>query len=77
MYSQTLLPERQDSQQQAVPGWPSQGALSFREVVMRYRPDMDPVLRKISFDIRARMKVGVVGRTGAGKLYSNTVDMYL
>lgn len=33
---------------------------------MRYRPDMDPVLRNITFDIKEKEKVGVVGRTGAG-----------
>ena len=34
---------------------------------MRYRPSFDPVLKGISVDIEAGMKVGVVGRTGAGK----------
>ena len=36
---------------------------------MRYRPDMDPVLRRVSFDIKPKEKVGIVGRTGAGKYY--------
>ena len=36
---------------------------------MRYRPDMDPVLRNVSFDILPQEKVGVIGRTGAGKRF--------
>lgn len=34
---------------------------------MRYRPNTDVVLSKVSFKIEGGMKVGVVGRTGAGK----------
>ncbi|KAG0377306.1 hypothetical protein BGX24_006350 [Mortierella sp. AD032] len=47
--------------------WPSEGAISFKNVSMRYRPELPRVLRDISFDIQAGHKVGVVGRTGAGK----------
>ncbi|KAF9290732.1 hypothetical protein BGZ74_000466 [Mortierella antarctica] len=49
------------------PSWPSGGAVAFRDVTMRYHPELDPVLRNISFEIHAGHKVGVVGRTGAGK----------
>ena len=34
---------------------------------MRYREGLPLVLKKISFDIKDREKVGIVGRTGAGK----------
>ena len=34
---------------------------------MRYRPGFDPVLKRINIEIEAGSKVGVVGRTGAGK----------
>ena len=34
---------------------------------MRYREDFPLVLRNISFGVGAGMKIGVVGRTGAGK----------
>lgn len=49
------------------PAWPSEGSLEFKNVTLRYRPDLPPVLRDISFSIQAGHKVGVVGRTGAGK----------
>ena len=47
--------------------WPSAGAIRATDVVMAYRDGGDPVLRGLSFDIGAGEKVGVVGRTGAGK----------
>ncbi|KAG0289416.1 hypothetical protein BGZ96_007013 [Linnemannia gamsii] len=49
------------------PTWPSEGSLEFKNVTLRYRPDLPPVLRDTSFSIQAGHKVGVVGRTGAGK----------
>ncbi|KAG8870466.1 hypothetical protein FRB97_009732 [Tulasnella sp. 331] len=47
--------------------WPRGGSLQFRDVVMKYRPNLPPVLHDISLDVRAGEKIGVVGRTGAGK----------
>ena len=38
-----------------------------RNVSMRYREGLPPVLQGISLEIRAREKIGIVGRTGAGK----------
>ncbi|XP_049415408.1 ABC transporter C family member 2-like [Solanum stenotomum] len=49
------------------PGWPSAGSIQFENVVLRYRPELPPVLHGISFTISPSDKVGVVGRTGAGK----------
>ena len=34
---------------------------------MRYRPTFDPVLHDLNFIVQGGMKIGVVGRTGAGK----------
>ncbi|KAL6299258.1 P-loop containing nucleoside triphosphate hydrolase protein [Sparassis latifolia] len=47
--------------------WPARGAIQFNEVVMRYRPGLPFVLKGLSLDIRGGEKIGVVGRTGAGK----------
>ncbi|CAG8886463.1 unnamed protein product [Penicillium nalgiovense] len=47
--------------------WPSQGAVEFKNYSTRYRPDLDPVLKEVSFSVKAGEKVGIVGRTGAGK----------
>ncbi|EES12878.1 hypothetical protein BDA96_06G240300 [Sorghum bicolor] len=49
------------------PGWPSSGVIKFEDVVLRYRPELPPVLHGISFLINGSEKVGIVGRTGAGK----------
>lgn len=49
------------------PGWPSSGSIKFEDVVLRYRPELPPVLHGISFKISPTDKVGIVGRTGAGK----------
>jgi ABC-type multidrug transport system fused ATPase/permease subunit len=51
-----------------MPGkWPTQGEIEFESVVMPYLPGHPPVLKGISFSIREGEKIGVVGRTGAGK----------
>ncbi|RMZ80548.1 hypothetical protein DV737_g2910, partial [Chaetothyriales sp. CBS 132003] len=49
------------------PNWPAEGAVEFIGYGTRYRPDLDPVLKNISLRIEPGSKVGVVGRTGAGK----------
>jgi ATP-binding cassette, subfamily C (CFTR/MRP), member 1 len=47
--------------------WPNDGEIEFDRVVMPYLPGKPPVLKGISFKIRPQEKIGVVGRTGAGK----------
>ncbi|KAF1957365.1 hypothetical protein CC80DRAFT_42988 [Byssothecium circinans] len=47
--------------------WPSQGGVSFHNYSTRYREGLDLVLKNINLDIKPHEKVGVVGRTGAGK----------
>lgn len=49
------------------PNWPSHGAIEFIGYSTRYRPDLEPVLKHLSFRIEPAHKVGIVGRTGAGK----------
>lgn len=47
--------------------WPDKGEVTFDQITMRYRKEMDPSMIDISMLIQPGMKVGVVGRTGAGK----------
>lgn len=47
--------------------WPSNGVIEFRHFSARYRPDLDLCLRNISFRAHHGERVGIVGRTGAGK----------
>lgn len=48
-------------------GWPLQGRMELVAVSVRYRPGLDLVLTDVTLTIEAGEKVGVVGRTGAGK----------
>ncbi|KAK6455815.1 P-loop containing nucleoside triphosphate hydrolase protein [Scheffersomyces xylosifermentans] len=50
-----------------VESWPETGAISFKNYTTKYRENLDPVLKDISIDIKPREKIGIVGRTGAGK----------
>jgi len=43
------------------------GNINFEGVDMRYRPDLQPALKGLTFAARAGERVAVVGRTGAGK----------
>ncbi len=47
--------------------WPSRGAVEFDDYSTRYRPGLDLVLKHIRLSFKAHEKIGVVGRTGAGK----------
>ncbi|KAH0407181.1 ATP-binding cassette glutathione S-conjugate transporter, partial [Aureobasidium melanogenum] len=47
--------------------WPSKGAVSFNNYSTRYREGLDLVLKNVNLSIKSHEKIGVVGRTGAGK----------
>ncbi|KAG3212917.1 Multidrug resistance-associated protein 1 [Phytophthora cactorum] len=49
------------------PHWPEHGKINFVNVCVRYDPLSSPVLRGISFTVKGGEKVGICGRTGAGK----------
>ncbi|CAG2109404.1 unnamed protein product [Medioppia subpectinata] len=53
--------------EQPPPEWPQNGCITFESYSTRYREGLDLVLKEISFHINAGNRVGVVGRTGAGK----------
>ncbi|KAJ0120991.1 hypothetical protein J7T55_015731 [Diaporthe amygdali] len=47
--------------------WPQQGRIVFDHVQLRYRAGLPLVLKDITIDVRGGERLGVVGRTGAGK----------
>lgn len=47
--------------------WPHDGEIKFEHYSTKYRPELDLVLKDINIDIKPREKIGIVGRTGAGK----------
>ena len=47
--------------------WPGQGAVDFNNYSAKYRPGLKLVLKNINLHIKSHEKIGVVGRTGAGK----------
>jgi ABC-type bacteriocin/lantibiotic exporter with double-glycine peptidase domain len=42
--------------------WPSQGRLEFKNITLKYRPELPTVLKGISMNIKAGEKIGIVGR---------------
>ncbi|KAB5584838.1 P-loop containing nucleoside triphosphate hydrolase protein [Coniochaeta sp. 2T2.1] len=47
--------------------WPTRGIIEVEDLVVGYAPDLPPVLKGLSFTVNSNERVGVVGRTGAGK----------
>lgn len=52
-----------------VQNWIKAGKIQFKNVTQRYEPDpkSQPVLKDLNFTIESKEKIGIVGRTGAGK----------
>ena len=49
------------------PNWPEEGRVEFKSVNLKYRPTTEVVLKNLTFNIEPGEKIGIVGRTGAGK----------
>lgn len=47
--------------------WPNAGAVEFKSYSTRYREGLPLILNKVDISIKSHEKVGIVGRTGAGK----------
>ncbi|KAL8456965.1 hypothetical protein ACS0TY_034986 [Phlomoides rotata] len=62
-----IPPEKLIGESPLNPNWPSKGEVQFQNVTLRYKPSLPPALLDISFNIAAGSRVGIVGRTGAGK----------
>uniref|UniRef100_A0A8C9TAC0 ATP-binding cassette, sub-family C (CFTR/MRP), member 3 n=1 Tax=Scleropages formosus TaxID=113540 RepID=A0A8C9TAC0_SCLFO len=49
------------------PEWPQTGKVEFLNYSVRYREGLDLVLKNLTLSIKGGEKIGIVGRTGAGK----------
>ena len=47
--------------------WPTAGLIEFKEYSARYRPGLELSLKRVCVVVKPGQKVGIVGRTGAGK----------
>ncbi|XP_054082256.1 ATP-binding cassette sub-family C member 4 [Zeugodacus cucurbitae] len=63
----TDLEQESEITKQPPPSWPTQGQIEFKDLSLRYDPNNPPVLKHLNITIEPSWKVGVVGRTGAGK----------
>lgn len=70
-YSQLESEKQPDSPRSVIQGWPAKGQIEFKNVCYRYYAEAEPVIRNLSFCIRSNEKIGIVGRTGAGKLLND------
>ncbi|ERF71322.1 hypothetical protein EPUS_03476 [Endocarpon pusillum Z07020] len=61
------IPIENQSGDTAPAAWPTEGRLEVANLVVGYAADMPPVLKGLSFSVQRNQRVGVVGRTGAGK----------
>lgn len=62
-----LNPEIDENTREPPKSWPDKGKIVFRNMFLRYSPGDPYVLKDLSFIIEPREKIGIVGRTGAGK----------
>lgn len=47
--------------------WPTAGEIEVEDVSLRYAPELPRVIKNVSFHVKPCNKIGIVGRTGAGK----------
>ena len=68
-YSDIIQEAAWNSHEGRKPGkdWPQSGSVNFDNYAMRYREGLDLVLKGISCQVKGGEKIGIVGRTGAGK----------
>uniref|UniRef100_A0AAQ4PBC7 ABC-type glutathione-S-conjugate transporter n=1 Tax=Gasterosteus aculeatus aculeatus TaxID=481459 RepID=A0AAQ4PBC7_GASAC len=49
------------------PDWPQRGTIEFQDYGLQYRKGLELALKGITLQVHERERVGIVGRTGAGK----------
>ncbi|KAF5294166.1 hypothetical protein FQR65_LT10877 [Abscondita terminalis] len=50
-----------------VENWPNKGCITYKNVNLTYSTSKTKILKELSFEIVSKEKIGIVGRTGAGK----------
>ncbi|XP_071838678.1 ATP-binding cassette sub-family C member 4-like isoform X3 [Apostichopus japonicus] len=66
-YSELKPEAALETDHETAPGWPMYGNVTMEAVSLKYSEDGPTVLKKLRFSIRSKEKIGIVGRTGAGK----------
>ncbi|KAK2949702.1 Multidrug resistance-associated protein [Blattamonas nauphoetae] len=66
-YTSKLPQEAQTHEQEVPDSWPQRGDVTFDRVKYKYRPGLPFVLKGVDFEVKGGEKIGVCGRTGAGK----------
>uniref|UniRef100_A0A4W4G3P0 ABC-type glutathione-S-conjugate transporter n=1 Tax=Electrophorus electricus TaxID=8005 RepID=A0A4W4G3P0_ELEEL len=67
-YSETPKEAAWTTENRPLPSaWPQTGTIEFQEYGLQYRKGLDWALKEITLSVQEREKVGIVGRTGAGK----------
>ncbi|AOA61209.1 Transporter of the ATP-binding cassette (ABC) family [Komagataella phaffii CBS 7435] len=60
-------PDREIPDNKPPSSWPETGEIEVDDVSLRYAPSLPKVIKNVSFKVEPRSKIGIVGRTGAGK----------
>ena len=64
---QEIIQEKSHGSKKVDSDWVKDGKITFDAVDLRYRKNTEIALDKLSFDVEGGQKVGICGRTGAGK----------
>lgn len=56
-----------DKKSKAPENWPSKGEIEFKDLSLYYNDETKPAITNLNFSIKSQEKIGIVGRTGAGK----------
>ncbi|XKL66417.1 hypothetical protein PGB90_009837 [Kerria lacca] len=60
-------PQPENNNSSANKNWPLDGKITFENVSLRYNTSIVPSIHGVSFTVESQQKIGIVGRTGAGK----------
>ncbi|KAK7757251.1 ATP-binding cassette transporter yor1 [Diatrype stigma] len=66
-YGTQLEEEAPEHTVEVRPAWPEKGEIIFDNVEMRYRAGLPLVLQGLTMHVKGGERIGIVGRTGAGK----------